>query len=75
MDMKCHVCGFDMVPSVTDLPFKLSETSIVIVKSLPVLQCRSCSEYSLEDSVMERVDEILERVDSRAELEIVRFAA
>lgn len=73
--MKCHVCGSGMVPVVTDLPFKLNDTTIVIVKSLPVLQCRNCSEYALEDVVMQRVDEILERVDSQAELEIVRFAA
>ena len=73
--MKCHVCGSDMVPVVTDLPFKLNDTTIVIVKSLPVLQCRNCSEYALEDAVMQRVDEILERVDSQAELEIIRFAA
>jgi YgiT-type zinc finger domain-containing protein len=64
-----------MAPVVTDLPFKLNETTIVIVKASPVLQCQNCSEYALEDRVMQRVDEILERVDSQAELEIVRFAA
>lgn len=73
--MKCHVCGSNLVPTVTDLPFKLNETTIVIVKSLPVLQCERCSEYVLEDAVMERVDVILERSDPRAELEIVRYAA
>jgi YgiT-type zinc finger domain-containing protein len=59
---------------VTDLPFKLSAT-IVIVKSLPVLQCERCSEYALEDDVMARVDSILERADVNAELEIIRYAA
>ena len=73
--MKCHVCGADLVRLVTDLPFKLSETTIVIVKDLPVLQCAACSQYLLEDPVMERVDEILDSADARAELEIVRFAA
>ncbi len=73
--MKCHVCGSNLVPTVTDLPFKLNETTIVIVKALPVLQCERCSEYALEDPVMERVDVILERSDPRAELEIVRYAA
>lgn len=73
--MKCHVCGSPLVPGVTDLPFKLSETTIVIVKGLPVLQCEGCSEYALEDGVMERVDAILERADPSAELEIIRYAA
>lgn len=73
--MKCHVCGSEMIPTVTDLPFKVSDTTIIVVKALPVLQCKGCGEYSLEDSVMERVDEILENADRRAELEIVRYAA
>ena len=41
--MKCHVCGSNMDPLTTDLPFKVSETTIVIVKGLPVLQCNNCS--------------------------------
>ena len=73
--MRCHVCGSALVSVITDLPFKLSETTIVIVKALPVLQCEGCSEYVLEDSVMERVDTILERADPSAELEIIRYAA
>lgn len=73
--MKCHVCGSNLVPTITDLPFKLSETTIVIVKALPVLQCDGCSEYALQDEVMQRVDAILERADPSAELEIIRYAA
>ncbi|HVT19065.1 MAG TPA: type II toxin-antitoxin system MqsA family antitoxin [Thermoanaerobaculia bacterium] len=73
--LKCHVCGSTMVPVITDLPFKLSEKTIVIVKALPVLQCEGCSEYVLEDSVMQEVDAILERADPCAELEIIRYAA
>jgi len=73
--MKCHICGSEMARAQTDLPFKVSETTIVIVKALPVLACQRCAEYTLEDPVMERVDEILRQADVRAELEIVRFAA
>lgn len=73
--MRCHVCGSELVSMVTDLPFKLNETTIVILKDLPVLQCRGCSEYLLEDAVMERVDEILRQANAQAELEIIRFAA
>ncbi len=73
--MKCHVCGSNMKPMVTNLPFKINETTIIILKDLPVLQCNNCNEYLLDDPVMKRVDEILEKVDTAAELEVVRYAA
>ncbi|MBM3797365.1 MAG: YgiT-type zinc finger protein [Acidobacteria bacterium] len=73
--MKCRVCGGTMEPRVTDLPFKIAEQSIVIVKALPVLQCNQCGDTEMEDSVMAHVDELLARMDSSAELEAVRFAA
>ena len=38
--MKCTVCGAHMHAITTDLPFKLSEDRIVILKQLPVLQLR-----------------------------------
>jgi YgiT-type zinc finger domain-containing protein len=60
---------------VTDLPFKVTETTIIIVKGLPILQCKGCGEYLLEDAVMQRVDEILAGADEKAELEIIRYAA
>jgi YgiT-type zinc finger domain-containing protein len=73
--MKCRVCGGTQLPTITDLPFKTGERSIVIVKSLPVLQCEQCSEYSIDDPTFRKVEEILARVDSGAELEIIPFAA
>lgn len=59
----------------TDLPFKTGESSIVIIKDLPVSQCSECHEYVLADSVMSEVERILASVDKSTELEIVRFAA
>lgn len=73
--MKCHVCGSNMGPLTTDLPFKVSETTIVIVKGLPVLQCNNCSEYLLEDPVLKQVEIILDNVDTSAELEVINYAA
>ena len=73
--MKCHVCGSNMDPLTTDLPFKVSETTIVIVKGLPVLQCNNCSEYLLEDLVLKQVEIILDNVDTSAELEVINYAA
>lgn len=73
--MKCRVCGSVLQTIKTDLPFKVTDRSIVIVKELPVLQCQSCAEHLIEDTVMDRVEELLSSVDRAAELEIIRFAA
>lgn len=73
--MKCTVCGADMRPTRSDLPFKTTEQTIVILKSLPVLQCENCAQYLIEDAVLGRVDQILASVDGAAELEIIRYAA
>ncbi len=73
--MKCHVCGSELRAVITDLPFKRTERTIVVIKDLPVLQCQNCTEYSLEDSVLAAVDEILEEVDEAAELEVIKYAA
>jgi YgiT-type zinc finger domain-containing protein len=64
-----------MHPITTDLPFKMSEERIVILKQLPVLQCGACREYLIEDNVMARIDDLLARADSTAELEVIRYAA
>lgn len=72
--MICHNCGGELEKLVTNLPFKISYDSIVIIKGLPVLQCRNCSEYLIEDMVMEKVDGILSKIDKTAELEVLSYA-
>lgn len=75
ISMKCHVCGSKMRSMITNLPFKMSETTIVILKDLPVFQCDSCSEYLLDDPVLKDVERILEKVNAAAELEVIKYAA
>ncbi len=72
--MRCQVCGADLQPVVTDLPFKVTDETIVILKGLPVMQCGNCQEFLIEDAVMEQIDGILDKVSTAAELEVVRFA-
>jgi YgiT-type zinc finger domain-containing protein len=69
------MCGGELRRAATDLPFKVSDTSIVIQKGLPVIQCARCPEYLMEDEVLRRVHEILAKVEGGTELEIVRYAA
>ena len=73
--MKCLVCGAPLRSIATDLPLKVSDRTIVIVKNLPVLQCAGCIEYLLDDAVMAKVDELLSRIDGSMEVQIVPFAA
>ena len=73
--MKCTVCGAQMRPAKSDLPFKTTEHTIMILKSLLVLECENCAQYLIEDAVLRRVDKILATVDAAAELGIIRYAA
>lgn len=73
--MRCTVCGSELTPTHTDLPLKVHETSILIVKGLPVLQCTNCPEYLIEDDVLRRVDQLLSGVAAETEVEIIRYAA
>jgi len=72
--MICHNCGTKLEKLTTNLPFKVNQDCIVIVKDLPVLQCRNCSQYLIEDVVMEKVDSILNKIDKTAELEVLSYA-
>ena len=72
--MKCFNCGGDIEKIVTDLPFKINNSSIVIIRKLPVLQCNNCGEYLIDDLVMEQIDNLLNGIDKTAELEILSYA-
>ena len=73
--MKCHVCGGELRSIITDMPFKLSDKTIAILKELPVMQCENCNEFVLDDMTMATVETILDDIDTSAELEIVKYAA
>jgi YgiT-type zinc finger domain-containing protein len=64
--MRCRVCGGSQERRVTDLPFKVGDVTIVIVRSLPVLQCGQCGDTELEHATMLRVNEVLAGVGESA---------
>ena len=72
--MKCRVCSGVLREIRTDLPFKISERTIIIVKDLPVLQCERCSEYLMDDPTFSRVEEMIATTDKDTELKIITFA-
>ncbi|MBU1366903.1 MAG: YgiT-type zinc finger protein [Candidatus Omnitrophota bacterium] len=71
--MNCHSCGKKLEKVITDLPFKVRQDSIIILKKLPILQCENCNGYLIEDKIMGKVDCILSNVDRTAELEILSY--
>lgn len=73
--MNCHNCGGKLEKVVTDLPFKIKNDSIIIIKKMPVLQCQNCHEYLIEDAARQKVDQILNSVAETVELEILDYAA
>jgi len=73
--MKCHICGGQMEKIQTDLPFKLDDHKILVMKDVPVEQCNSCGEFLIPDPVMEVLDNVIESTDKAVEIEIRRYAA
>lgn len=73
--MRCHCCGAEMEKVKTNLPFKLTGQTILVVEDIPVVQCQNCPEYLLEDEVMEKIDQMISELDENVELEIIPFAA
>lgn len=68
--MKCHVCGGRLESTISDLPFRLGPTRIVVIKQLPVLECTHCTEFSIADPIMEKVDDLLGQMDETAGLDL-----
>ena len=74
--MICHKCGSQMEDQVGDLPFRIDNHNIVIVKDIPALICASCGEIILADAVLAHVEDIIETVRGmNGELEVIRYAA
>ena len=73
--MQCTVCGATLRTTTSDLPFKIREHTIVILKNLPVLECTNCVQYLIADREFSRVEQMLAQVNGAAELEILRYVA
>lgn len=57
--MQCPVCGAALRPTTSDLPFKVRDHTIVILKHRPVLECANCMQYLIADREFSRVEQIL----------------
>ncbi len=73
--MNCGICGEEMTKITTNLPFRLPNKFIAIMKNLPVIQCQHCGEYLIEDKVMKRLENVFENISPTVELEVYSYAA
>jgi YgiT-type zinc finger domain-containing protein len=73
--MQCTICGATLRPTTSDLPFKVREHTIVILKDLPVLECTNCVQDLIADREFSRVEQMLAQANGAAELEILRYVA
>jgi len=73
--MKCHVCGTSMTRGVSDLPFRVNRSVMIILKDLPLLEYSDCGAYAFEERVMERVHEIVQSLKTPSHLDAVLYAA
>ena len=73
--MKCHVCGNSVTRVVSDLPFRVNRSVMIILRDLPLMECSECGAYAFEEKVMERVHEIVERLQAPSHLEAILYAA
>ena len=73
--MKCRVCGGALHSIATELPFNVSAQTIVRITNVPVLQCERCREHVVNAAAFAHIEQVLERADKAAELEIVPFGA
>ncbi len=71
--MKCHVCGASMTRVVSDLPFRVNRSVMIILRDLPLLDCSECGAYAFEERVMERVREIVQKLRSPSHLDAVLY--
>ncbi|MEA3421614.1 MAG: YgiT-type zinc finger protein, partial [Acidobacteriota bacterium] len=73
--MMCHKCGNSMTKKVTDLPFKLDDHRIIVIKDVPIFLCSKCGEILIENEVMKKLNPVFSDVKRDRELEVVKYAA
>lgn len=60
--MRCLVCKAEALENSTTTYFAQVENCYVIIENVPCQKCQQCGETLFSMDVLERVDEILEKV-------------
>jgi hypothetical protein len=63
-----------MTRVVSELPFRVNRSVMIILRDLPLLECTECGAHAFEEKVMETVHEIVDRLHSPSHLDAVLYA-
>lgn len=60
--MRCPLCKGEMAKKGrTNLPYELSDESIIIVKNVPAIICSQCGDVFIEADILSKVEKILDK--------------
>ena len=62
--MKCLLCKADSMEKSTNTYFAQLDNCYVIIENVPCYKCSQCGEVVYSASVMEKIDDILEKIQS-----------
>ena len=64
--MRCLTCKNGTMTNATTAYFAQLENCYVIIENVPCMKCEQCGETHFTMSVLERIDDILEQIESIA---------
>jgi YgiT-type zinc finger domain-containing protein len=60
--MRCPLCKGEMAKGrKTNLPYELSDESVIIVKNVPAIICSQCGNVFIEADILSKVEKILDK--------------
>ena len=62
--MKCLVCKTGTMAESTNTYFAKLKNCYVIIENVPCLKCEQCGEVFYKASVLEKIDDIIEKIES-----------
>jgi YgiT-type zinc finger domain-containing protein len=74
--MKCTICKIGKMEDGRVTVTLQREDSIIVIKNVPALVCKNCSEYTLSEPVTRNIMKTAEQaIANNAEIEVLQYAA
>ena len=62
--MKCLACKTDTMTESTNTYFAELKNCYIIIENVPCLKCDQCGEVFYKASVLEKIDDIIEKIEN-----------
>ncbi|MEW6408674.1 MAG: type II toxin-antitoxin system MqsA family antitoxin [Nitrospirota bacterium] len=70
---RCPLCGGEMHDGITAAPFFIGD-KIIVIKDVPAELCSDCGESYMKSSVVDKVENLLDRLeDLHSEMSVVHY--